>query len=143
MVQQLTSEGNLRIRVRREVPAGDMASTICSWSRTMDTKYVYSAVGLPSVCKDLSRWRSTCIFGIFLIVVQNFQTYLFSNTASSAFSLCQLTTRIFSQSSAFSSAPKMFGTSPEFNILLTSSKNPSSLIYKTHLDILLIVRSVS
>lgn len=49
MVQQLTSEGNLRMRVRREVPAGDMARTMCSWSRTIDTKYAYSAVGLPSV----------------------------------------------------------------------------------------------
>lgn len=55
MVQQLTSAGNLRMRVRSEVPAGDMASTMCSWSRTIDTKYAYSAVGLPSVCNDLSR----------------------------------------------------------------------------------------
>lgn len=43
-------------------------------------------------------------------------------------SFCRSITLIFSQMSAFSSTPNKFGTSPEFNILLISSTNASSLI---------------
>ena len=37
IVQQLTSAGNMRQRLRKAAPMGDMASTMCTWSRTLLT----------------------------------------------------------------------------------------------------------
>ena len=38
IVQQLISDGNMRQRTRKAEPTGDIASTICRFSRTVETK---------------------------------------------------------------------------------------------------------
>lgn len=54
IVQQLTMEGNLRRRLRKASPMGDMASTTWSWSRTRWMNRLNKATGDPSVCLVLS-----------------------------------------------------------------------------------------
>ena len=53
MVQQFTSEGNMRRRWRNESDTGDIASTQCSFERTRVMKYALTAffvVGSPRPC---------------------------------------------------------------------------------------------
>ena len=63
IVQQLTREGNLRRRLRKESPMGDMAKHTWSWSRTREMNRLNKATGEPSVCLVLSRCLCTKIKG--------------------------------------------------------------------------------
>lgn len=60
IVQQLTSDGNLRSRLRNASPMGLIAKMTCNWLRHRCTNMLNSATGDPSVCLVLSRCRSSC-----------------------------------------------------------------------------------
>ncbi len=48
MVQQLTSEGNLRARMRNASPAGLMHKMMCRLARMLEMKYDHSDYGLST-----------------------------------------------------------------------------------------------
>jgi len=58
IVQQLTSEGNLRSRFRKLFPIGLIVTTTWSCCLALSTKRLKSATALPSVCKLRSFCRS-------------------------------------------------------------------------------------
>ena len=65
IVQQLTSEGNLRSRVRKASPIGDMHSTTCRLARHCWTKRRHSPAGVMSLqprslARDVTPSRMVC-----------------------------------------------------------------------------------
>ena len=61
MVQQLTNDGNFLSLFLKASPIGLIASTICSWSRTLCIKKLNRATNEPSVCLDFSLCLSSCL----------------------------------------------------------------------------------